>query len=113
MVRILLILSLLVSNIAIAEPRVAAMQENDKAPYAGYLLDYEAFATLRVEKEQLIQRCTLEKKFIEDKCKIEIKYLQEAPEPTSSWKFYLGAGVGSILGISIGILTQKFLLNER
>lgn len=119
-----MILCLLIPVSSIASPRVASLKENDKAPFAGYLFDYEAFATMKVEKDSVVQKCSLEKEHIQNKCSIDQKYQQESckiqldalsknlddslkVKPVDNWQLYLAGTVGLIVGAGVSIIAIK------
>jgi hypothetical protein len=122
-----IILCLLIPLSTFAEPRVSSMKEGDKAPYAGYLFDYEAFATMEAGRNIEKQRCELEKKYLNDKCISDCSYkisscnlekellkknLDAALNvnlPDNRFPVIISAGVGLVAGVVLTILTVRFI----
>lgn len=57
--------------------KIASIKQEQKAPFAGYLLDPIAFATIEADKQELIKKCELDKELLVKKCEGECILLKE------------------------------------
>lgn len=74
---IALILSVMIPSVSFADPSVASIKEGQKAPFTGYLFNYDAYSAVIVDKENIVKKCELDKKLISDKCASECKLLSD------------------------------------
>ena len=61
-----------------ADGKVASIKEGQKAPFNGYLFDPTAFATIEIDKQQLIKKCELDKELLTKKCDGECTFLKDS-----------------------------------
>ena len=74
---ITLILCFMFATPAFADGKVASIKEGQKAPYNGYLFDPTAFATIEVDKQEIIKKCDLDKELLTKKCYGECTFLKD------------------------------------
>ncbi len=74
---ITLILCFMFATPAFADGKVANIKEGQKAPYNGYLFDPAAFATIEVDKQEIIKKCELDKDLLTKKCDGECTFLRD------------------------------------
>lgn len=74
---IALILCFTFATPAFADGKVASIKEGQKAPYNGYLFDPTAFATIEVDKQEIIKKCELDKDLLTKKCNGECNFLKD------------------------------------
>ena len=74
---IALILCFMFATPAFADGKVASIKEGQKAPYNGYLFDPTAFATIEIDKQDIIKKCDLDKDLLTKKCDGECKFLSD------------------------------------
>lgn len=72
------ILCFMFTTPAFADGKVASIKEGQKAPFNGYLFDPTAFATIEIDKQQLIKKCELEKELLTKKCDGECTFLKDS-----------------------------------
>jgi hypothetical protein len=72
---IALILCFMFPSVSYAGSSVSSLKEGQKAPFDGYLFNYDAYSAVIVDKENIIKTCELDKKLIADKCASECKLL--------------------------------------
>lgn len=72
------ILCFMFATPAFADGKVANIKEGQKAPFNGYLFDPTAFATIEVDKQQLIKKCELDKELLTKKCDGECTFLKDS-----------------------------------
>jgi len=72
------ILCFMFATPAFADGKVASIKEGQKAPYNGYLFDPTAFATIEVDKQELIKKCELDKELLLKKCDGECTFLKDS-----------------------------------
>ena len=53
------LLCLMIPSVSFANPRVCNLLKSQKAPYDGYLFDYDAYAVIDADKQTLIKECEL------------------------------------------------------
>ena len=75
---IALILCFMFATPAFADGKVASMKEGQKAPFTGYLFDPAAFATIEIDKQELIKKCDLDKELLTKKCDGECNFLKDS-----------------------------------
>ena len=75
---IALILCFMFATPAFADGKVASMKEGQKAPFTGYLFDPAAFATIEIDKQELIKKCDLDKELLTKKCDGECTFLKDS-----------------------------------
>jgi hypothetical protein len=63
---------------AVAAPKVASIKEGQKAPFTGYLFDSAAFATIEIDKQEIIKKCELDKDLLTKKCNGECTFLKDS-----------------------------------
>ena len=61
---IAIILCFMFTTPAFADGKVSVLKQDQKAPFAGYLFDATAFATIEADKEAIIKKCELDKEFL-------------------------------------------------
>lgn len=71
------ILCFMFATPAFADGKVASIKEGQKAPYNGYLFDPTAFATIEVDKQEIIKKCELDKDLLTKKCDGECTFLKD------------------------------------
>ena len=74
---IALILCFMFTTPAFADGKVASIKEGQKAPFTGYLFDPTAFATIEVDKQEIIKKCDLDKDLLTKKCDSECTFLKD------------------------------------
>jgi len=74
----LMILPMTVFADVVAAPKVASIKEGQKAPFTGYLFDSAAFATIEIDKQEIIKKCELDKELITKKCNGECTFLKDS-----------------------------------
>lgn len=57
--------------------KVAAIKQDQKAPFTGFLFDAAAFAKIEADKQFLLDKCEVDKKLLTDKCEAEKKFLND------------------------------------
>ena len=72
------ILCFMFATPAFADGKVASIKEGQKAPFNGYLFDPTAFATIEIDKQQIIKKCELEKELLTKKCDGECTFLKDS-----------------------------------
>ena len=72
------ILCFMFATPAFADGKVANIKEGQKAPFNGYLFDPTAFATIEVDKQELIKKCELDKELLTKKCDGECTFLKDS-----------------------------------
>ena len=72
------ILCFMFTTPAFADGKVASIKEGQKAPFNGYLFDPTAFATIEIDKQDLIKKCELDKELLTKKCEGECTYLKDS-----------------------------------
>jgi len=75
---IALILCFMFTSPAFADGKVSVLKQDQKAPFAGYLLDPTAFATIEADKEAIIKKCELDKDLLSKKCNSECTFLKDS-----------------------------------
>ena len=75
---IVFILCFMFTTPAFADGKVASIKEGQKAPFNGYLFDPTAFATIEIDKQQIIKKCELEKELLTKKCDGECTFLKDS-----------------------------------
>ena len=75
---IAIILCFMFATPAFADGKVSILKQDQKAPFAGYLFDATAFATIEADKEALIKKCELDKDFLIKKCDGECKFINDS-----------------------------------
>jgi hypothetical protein len=74
---IVLILCFIFATPAFADGKVASIKEGQKAPYNGYLFDPTAFATIEIDKQDIIKKCELDKDLLTKKCNNDCTFLKD------------------------------------
>jgi hypothetical protein len=74
---IALILCFMFATPAFADGKVASIKEGQKAPYNGYLFDPTAFATIEIDKQEIIKKCELDKDLLAKKCNNDCIFLKD------------------------------------
>ena len=75
---IAIILCFMFTTPAFADGKVSVLKQEQKAPFAGYLFDATAFATIEADKEALIKKCELDKDFLIKKCDGQCKFINDS-----------------------------------
>ena len=74
---IALILCFMFATPAFADGKVASIKEGQKAPFNGYLFDPTAFATIEIDKQDIIKKCDLDKELLAKKCDNDCTFLKD------------------------------------
>ena len=72
------ILCFMFASPVFADGKVASVKEGQKAPFTGYLFDSAAFATIEIDKQEIIKKCELDKDLLTKKCNGECTFLKDS-----------------------------------
>lgn len=61
--------------ISFAEGKVASIKQGQRAPYDGFLLDHDAYATIEATKQSLVQKCEADLQHAQEKCETQNKFI--------------------------------------